>query len=428
MYTYTGSTISSVYEQMMKDVIAKGVRSNPRGKWTRSLNRVCVEFKNSVQNKFLLIPNRNLNYAFALAEIIWILSGRGDYEYIGFYNKAMGKYLDGNRGLVDFKGMTTTHDLHAAYGKRIRRAGSPLPMTYFDLDGSKYRYIDKYVDIAEFQGLFQAKGLEIDQLQVVIDKLQDDMSTRQAVVDLWDVSKDNLFKALDHPCNTQIFFDVIANKLNMTVIRRSNDIVWGLPYNIVQFSSIQEYMAGWLGVKIGTHTEFINNLHIYEDEYQDIYKFFEDKITSEESFVLDLEPISYVMNITGEDSKCSKSEMDRLLKYFLGSELEWRARIKSDTHEEVLKLYIERWLGELNHITANKYWQQIYLFLLCYHLYKAKHHDLVLRAMVKMSNLFKLMAVETFKNLNKEIIKMVDLKLNSELHNKMKSMYKDLLK
>jgi thymidylate synthase len=47
-------------------------------------------------------------------------------------------------------------------------------------------------------------------------------------------------------------------------IMRSNDLFRGLPHNIVQFTSLQEVMSGWLGLELGGYHQISDSLHIYE--------------------------------------------------------------------------------------------------------------------------------------------------------------------
>jgi thymidylate synthase len=50
---------------------------------------------------------------------------------------------------------------------------------------------------------------------------------------------------------------------------RSNDIVRGFPYNVVQFTTVQEIVAGWLGVELGPYNHWSDSLHIYEADLPD---------------------------------------------------------------------------------------------------------------------------------------------------------------
>jgi thymidylate synthase len=57
-------------------------------------------------------------------------------------------------------------------------------------------------------------------------------------------------------------------KLEWSQIMRSNDLFRGLPYNFVQFMSLQEVVAGWVGVEPGTYTHFSDSLHVYEGDME----------------------------------------------------------------------------------------------------------------------------------------------------------------
>lgn len=69
-----------------------------------------------------------------------------------------------------------------------------------------------------------------------------------------------------HNCNTHIYPRIIDGKLDLTVLCRSNDIIWGAyGANAVHFSILQEYLAGRIGVGIGKLYQFSNNWHAYVD-------------------------------------------------------------------------------------------------------------------------------------------------------------------
>lgn len=58
--------------------------------------------------------------------------------------------------------------------------------------------------------------------------------------------------------------DLIRRVLDMTVVNRSNDLVWGmLGANVVHFSMLQEYLANRLEVVVGKYHHITNNLHVY---------------------------------------------------------------------------------------------------------------------------------------------------------------------
>jgi thymidylate synthase len=161
-----------------------------------------------------------INVAFALAEVIWIITGRHDSAFLNYFNRQLPK----------FAGQTLAY--HGAYGRRLR------------------------------------SHLGIDQLQRAYDVLTAKPSSRQIVLQIWD-SKIDLPRSsgeeasADVPCNVASILKVRDGKLHWMQIMRSNDVYRGLPYNIVQFTTIQEVIAGWLGLQLGEYNQISNSLHVY---------------------------------------------------------------------------------------------------------------------------------------------------------------------
>jgi hypothetical protein len=106
-----------------------------------------------------------------------------------------------------------------------------------------------------------------DQLLGVIKLLKTWPDTRQAVIQMWDPA--DLTKiTLDKACNTQIFFEIRENLLNMTVICRSNDIWYGAyGANSVHMTFLQEFIAWAVGARIGVYRQYSHNLHLYTELY-----------------------------------------------------------------------------------------------------------------------------------------------------------------
>jgi len=53
-------------------------------------------------------------------------------------------------------------------------------------------------------------------------------------------------------------------------VLRSNDVFLGLPHNIVQFTCLQEILAGWLGVEVGSYNQLSDSLHVYQQDLQNL--------------------------------------------------------------------------------------------------------------------------------------------------------------
>jgi thymidylate synthase len=228
MKTYRGKGLGDMYLALVREITRNGKEIPTRhGPCLELPEPVCLQYEEP-GHCWMVIPGRGFNPFFALAEVMWILSGNGNVEWISYFNSNMRKFAD--EGQEDF---------HGAYGLRIRK----WP-----------------VSIANY--------IHLDQLEYVIKKLREDPYSRQAVVSLWDPERDNIQKSKDYPCNNLIYYQLRDGILHQTVVQRSCDLIWGAPHNAVQFSHIHAYVAGCLGAKIGKLTYFVQNLHYYLELYK----------------------------------------------------------------------------------------------------------------------------------------------------------------
>ena len=109
-----------------------------------------------------------------------------------------------------------------------------------------------------------------DQLKKVIEQLRSNPSSRQAWITIYDGKEKDDYQ-YDTPCTLSIGFDIRPeigeDRLNMTVIMRSNDLVFGFCNDQYCFSKLHEMVANELGLKVGQYTHFAHDLHIYERHY-----------------------------------------------------------------------------------------------------------------------------------------------------------------
>jgi len=180
----------------------------------------------SPRERVITDPIRNANPFFHVMEVVWMLAGRRDSEWISQFNSGMTKYA--NYGQIN-----------GAYGNRwLVRWGN--------------------------------------QIEEVVRILCEDSSSRQAVITMWDPVHDFAPHWNDRPCNTHIYFRSYAGWLDMTVCNRSNDYVWGMMgANAVHLTYLHELIAAATGLGMRKYRVFTNNLHFYMDLYpngEEIYK------------------------------------------------------------------------------------------------------------------------------------------------------------
>jgi thymidylate synthase len=109
----------------------------------------------------------------------------------------------------------------------------------------------------------------------VYEALRNNPATRQAVLQVWDPSidlpaADGTSPAADIPCNVCAFLKVRQGRLEWMQILRSNDLMLGVPYNFIQFTTLQEIIAGWLGIAVGSYHHLSDSLHIYERDLETV--------------------------------------------------------------------------------------------------------------------------------------------------------------
>ena len=104
-----------------------------------------------------------------------------------------------------------------------------------------------------------------NQLELVIQMLRDNPETRQAAISIYDGKEINEYFH-DTPCTYAVQFTVLDNKLNMSVVMRSNDLWYGFCNDQYQFSNLQLLVAQKTGYDVGTYYHFAHNLHLYNDK------------------------------------------------------------------------------------------------------------------------------------------------------------------
>ena len=103
------------------------------------------------------------------------------------------------------------------------------------------------------------------QLDMVVEMIKQNPETRQAAISIYD-GKEITSYAFDTPCTYAVQFTVLNNKLNMSVVMRSNDIWYGFCNDQYQFSNLQLLVAQRAGYDVGTYYHFAHNLHLYNDK------------------------------------------------------------------------------------------------------------------------------------------------------------------
>jgi len=105
-----------------------------------------------------------------------------------------------------------------------------------------------------------------DQYGYVVNELKTNPNSRRAFISIYDAKESEIYK-YDTPCTLSIGFMIVNDKLNMSVLMRSNDLVYGFCNDQYCFSKLQEMIANDLNIEVGTYYHYSTNLHIYEQHF-----------------------------------------------------------------------------------------------------------------------------------------------------------------
>lgn len=104
-----------------------------------------------------------------------------------------------------------------------------------------------------------------NQIEFIIEELKNKPDSRRAVITIYD-GKEHKTHSFDTPCTLNIVFNITYDKLNMSVLMRSNDLWYGFCNDQYCFSKLQELIAKKLNKEVGWYYHFSNNLHLYNNK------------------------------------------------------------------------------------------------------------------------------------------------------------------
>lgn len=105
----------------------------------------------------------------------------------------------------------------------------------------------------------------------ILNQLEANPWNRRNIISLWDY---DAFEETDGllPCAFQTMFDVRRVEgeiyLDATLTQRSNDMLVAHHINAMQYVALQMMIAKHFGWKVGKFFYFINNLHIYDNQFE----------------------------------------------------------------------------------------------------------------------------------------------------------------
>lgn len=188
-----------------------------------------------------------------------------------------------NKNGLDFNGTKTLFNIgfyiHNPLDKLIRQDWRKWKKTYAEYEWAWYlsgdpsgleiakkakiweKCMDKDGNVNSNYGYQWERGKQLD---YVTEELKKNPQSRRASISIYDAKDRHNFKN-DTPCTYAINFYILDNKLNMSVMMRSNDLWFGFCNDQYCFSKLQELISKRLSLDVGTYYHFANNLHLYNN-------------------------------------------------------------------------------------------------------------------------------------------------------------------
>ena len=172
---------------------------------------------NNPTNNIMKNNVRNLSMKYAIGEMLWYMSGNNKLKEIQKYGKGWDRMSDDG--------------------------------IYVN---SNYGYCIKY-------------KFGFDQWEWCRNELIKNPNSRRAVIHIKTASNE---ESKDVNCTVCLQFFIRENKLHLTTYMRSNDLWFGFPYDVFQFTNMLILMSMELELEIGTYTHITGSLHLYKRDFE----------------------------------------------------------------------------------------------------------------------------------------------------------------
>lgn len=234
------SSLQHAFIWLLQDILDHGQEVDVRGNKTKEFTHLAFKVTNG-KGRVMNVPHRNNDIFAQVAETLWVLAGRNDIGFLSYYLPRAADFSDDGK------------TWRAGYGPRLRA-------------WPKYQVVESaHEDSFNHGGLYRER---VDQIAEVVNLLRNDPHTRQATISIWDPAEDWVDNSKDIPCTNWLHFLQRDGKLDLEVVMRSNDILWGFSgINFFEWSVLLDMMAFWTKFEVGAIHWFASSFHLYERHF-----------------------------------------------------------------------------------------------------------------------------------------------------------------
>lgn len=223
------------YLDLLKEILEDGIDKGSRAGGTRAIFGKQLEW--DLSKGFPILTTRKISPRIAFEET-WLFL-RGDTNTLHLEEKHISIWKGNtSREFLDGRGLThlPVGSLGTGYSHQWRNFGGDV---------------------------LTGKG-GVDQIKNLLEGLKADPEGRRHIVTGWNPQQ--LDGSPLPPCHLYNQYAVNNGKLDSSFMLRSNDVGFGLPFNIMGYALLNMVFAKYLGLEPGKLVYFGNDVHLYQNQ------------------------------------------------------------------------------------------------------------------------------------------------------------------
>lgn len=273
--------VDEQYLSLVNRIIKEGVEKDTRAGKTRSIFGVQMRF--NLKEGLPMLTTKKMFAKGVIHELLWFLKGDTNIKYLvdnGVHiwdDDAYRYYLE----LVDRHNEATQTEPEHDWSKRpsIQKLSKDEFMERVKAGYKMWVVVDKraYVMSYHFGDLGPVYGKQwrnfggVDQVKEVIEKLRNNPDDRRIMISAWNVGE--IKKMALPPCHycCQFYTKKLENgkrELSCMFQMRSNDVILGLPFNILSYGILTHMIAQCCDMEVGELIFSGGDVHVYENQVE----------------------------------------------------------------------------------------------------------------------------------------------------------------
>ena len=227
------------YLDLIRHVLAHGERRGDRT-GTGTISVFGAQTRYDLRDGFPILTTKKVLFPAVVRELLWFLRGSTNIrDDLTQHTPIWDAWADADGELGPIYGFQWRH-WGAPYRAGLERDAAPL------------------------------EPAGIDQIQMAIDQIKHDPSSRRIIVSAWNVA--DLPRMRLPPCHTMFQFYVggEGKRLDCQLYQRSADLALGVPFNIASYALLQSMIARACGLAPGVFVHTLGDAHIYLNHVENL--------------------------------------------------------------------------------------------------------------------------------------------------------------